>query len=100
MNEFLTHIYIVIHKIPLGKLSTYGDIASMAGYPGYARQVGKALSQLHNETKLPWHRVVNSKGTISLKGDDLCRQRNLLLAEGIEVSETGKLKLAQHRWRP
>ena len=46
MDSFLTQIYTVILQIPKGKVATYGDIAKMAGYPGYARQVGKALSNL------------------------------------------------------
>ncbi|MGX9417446.1 MGMT family protein [Vibrio sp. WJH972] len=100
MNEFLSQIYTVIYQIPVGQVSTYGEIATMAGYPGYARHVGKALGQLPNDSKLPWYRVVNSKGMISLKGEDLVRQRSLLLSEGVDVNSAGKISLRIYRWRP
>ncbi len=100
MNTFLEKIYTVIYQIPAGKISTYGDIAAMAGYPGYARQVGKALSQLPEQSQLPWHRVINSRGIISLKGTDFDRQRNALMAEGIKISSDGKITLTPYRWRP
>lgn len=100
MNEFLAQIFTVIHQIPTGKVSTYGDIANMAGFPGYARQVGKALSQLPNDSQLPWYRVVNGKGCISLQADDMARQRRQLINEGVVVNEQGKLNLSRYRWQP
>jgi methylated-DNA-protein-cysteine methyltransferase-like protein len=100
MDQFLMQIFAVIHQIPLGKVSTYGEIAKMAGYPGYARHVGKALGNLPSESKLPWFRVINSQGRISLKGEDLVRQREALIAEGIEVSNDGKISLRKYRWQP
>jgi methylated-DNA-protein-cysteine methyltransferase-like protein len=100
MNEFLTQIFTVIHQIPYGKVSTYGEIAKMAGFPGYARHVGKALGQLPNDSQLPWYRVVNSKGSISLQADDMARQRQRLINEGVVVNEHGKLNLSRYRWRP
>ncbi|OEF25665.1 MGMT family protein [Vibrio rumoiensis] len=100
MNEFHTQIFTVIHQIPKGKISTYGSIAKMAGYPGYARHVGKALGHLPEDSTLPWHRVVNSQGRISLKGNDLTRQRGKLLNEGIEVSELGRISLKRYLWHP
>ncbi|AIW14517.1 DNA base-flipping protein [Vibrio tubiashii] len=100
MDQFLMQIFAVIHQIPLGKVSTYGEIAKMAGYPGYARHVGKALGNLPADSKLPWFRVINSQGKISLKGQDLVRQREALLSEGIEVSNDGKVKLKKYRWQP
>ncbi|TFH93616.1 MULTISPECIES: DNA base-flipping protein [Vibrio] len=100
MDQFLMQIFAVIHQIPLGKVSTYGEIAKMAGYPGYARHVGKALGNLPSESKLPWFRVINSQGRISLKGEDLVRQREALIAEGVEVSNDGKISLRKYRWQP
>lgn len=100
MNEFHMQIFTVIHQIPKGKISTYGTIAKMAGYPGYARHVGKALGHLPEGSTLPWYRVVNSQGKISLKGNDLLRQKTKLVDEGIEVSELGKISLKQYLWRP
>lgn len=100
MDQFLVQIFAVIHQIPHGKVTSYGEIAKLAGYPGYARHVGKALGNLPEGSKLPWHRVVNSQGQISLKGEDLQRQRRQLLAEGIEVSNGGRISLKKHKWQP
>ncbi len=97
-NEFALKVYASIAGIPEGKVATYGDIAELAGYPRHARHVGKLLSQLPEGSKIPWYRVVNAKGEISLRGDNLTRQREKLLAEGISVSETGKLSLRLFRW--
>lgn len=100
MDQFLSHIFTVIYRIPKGKVSTYGEIAKMAGYPGYARHVGKALGNLPEGSKLPWFRVINSKGEISLTGPDWERQREHLVAEGIAVSSTGKISLKKYKWQP
>ena len=100
MDQFLAQIFAVIHQIPCGKVSTYGEIAKMAGYPGYARQVGRALGQLPEGSSLPWFRVINSQGKLSLKGEAFERQKNALLEEGIEVSSEGRVRLARYRWQP
>jgi len=100
MDQFLAQIFAVIHQIPHGHVSTYGKIAQLSGFPGYARHVGKALGNLPKETKLPWHRVINSRGEISLKGDDLTRQKQRLEKEGVEVSDKGKVSLKQYQWQP
>ncbi|MGR5061859.1 MGMT family protein [Photobacterium sp. DNB22_13_2] len=98
MDDFSAQIYTQVHQIPHGKVTTYGDIAKFAGFPGYARQVGRLMATLPEGSTLPWHRVVNSKGEISLTGHDLQRQRRKLIDEGVEVSEAGRLKLKQYRW--
>ncbi|ENM5827338.1 MGMT family protein [Vibrio metoecus] len=100
MDQFLQQIFVVIHQIPVGKVSTYGAVAKMAGYPGYARHVGKALGNLPDGSQLPWYRVINSQGKISLQGNDFIRQQQRLLAEGIEVSEAGKISLRKYQWQP
>lgn len=100
MDQFLAHIFTVIYRIPEGKVSTYGEIAKMAGYPGYARHVGKALGNLPEGSKLPWFRVINSKGEISLTGPDWEKQREHLVAEGITVSSNGKISLKKYKWQP
>jgi len=100
MDQFLIQIFAVIHQIPCGKVTTYGEIAKLAGYPGYARHVGKALGNLPKDSTLPWFRVINSQGKISLKGEDLVRQRELLIAEDIKVSINGKISLRTYLWCP
>ncbi|SDG89940.1 O(6)-alkylguanine repair protein YbaZ [Vibrio xiamenensis] len=100
MDQFLAQIFAVIQQIPFGCVTTYGEVAKMAGYPGYARHVGKALGNLPEGSKLPWFRVINSQGKISLKDGDMQRQRRELIAEGVEVSTCGKVSLKKYRWQP
>ncbi len=100
MDQFLAQIFAVIQQIPFGSVTTYGEVAKMAGYPGYARHVGKALGNLPEGSKLPWFRVINSQGKISLKDGDMQRQRRELIAEGVEVSVSGKVSLKKYRWQP
>jgi methylated-DNA-protein-cysteine methyltransferase-like protein len=93
----------VVAQIPAGQLATYGQIAELIGAYGCARQVGWALRRLALPSEVPWHRVVNAHGRISMslsrEGSDWM-QRELLLAEGIPVDEQGRLPLAQYRWLP
>lgn len=99
-DSFQQRIYQIVAAIPPGSVATYGDIAHMAGSPRAARQVGGVLKRLPAGSKLPWHRVINLKGAISLAGDDLSRQRNALLKEGIAVSAEGNIDLKRYRWQP
>ncbi|HKI94804.1 MAG TPA: MGMT family protein [Gemmatimonadales bacterium] len=95
-------IYAVVRRIPRGRVATYGDVASLAGRPGHARQVGYALHALRPGQRVPWHRVVNARGTISLRrrpGDDLT-QRMLLEREGVRFDQRGRLDLRRLRWAP
>lgn len=98
-DTFQQRIWQIVAAIPAGRVTTYGDVALLAGSPRAARQVGGVLSRLPEGTTLPWHRVVNRHGTISLQGDRLLRQRYALEAEGIEVSDDGQLDLEAYRWR-
>ena len=91
MEEFAQNVYTVLSFLDKGKLITYGQLASQAGYPAHSRHVGKILARLPKDTRLPWFRVVNSQGKISLQGDALIRQKTLLEAEGIEVTTEGKI---------
>lgn len=101
MNDslnFAARVWHIVAAIPRGQVTTYGDIALLAGSPRAARQVGGVLRRLPPESTLPWHRVVNRYGHISLQGDDLLRQRNALEAEGVIVSEEGGIDMARYRW--
>lgn len=98
-DSFFQRIYQIVAAIPHGKVTTYGEIARLAGSPRAARQVGGVLKRLPEGSKLPWHRVVNRWGQISLSGPDLVRQRTALLAEGIAVTAEGKIDLARFRWQ-
>jgi methylated-DNA-protein-cysteine methyltransferase-like protein len=94
-------IYRAVRRIPRGRVSTYGDVAERAGLEGRARQVGYALHALPAGTGIPWHRVVNAKGEISLRrgSDSHELQRMLLEAEGIEFDGRGRIDLKKSRWR-
>jgi methylated-DNA-protein-cysteine methyltransferase-like protein len=101
--SFDQQVYGAVALVPRGQLATYGQIAELIGAYGRARQVGWALRRLALPSPVPWHRVVNAQGRISLspsrEGSDWI-QRELLLAEGIPVDAAGRLPLARFRWRP
>jgi len=97
MEEFAQNLYTILSYLEKGKLTTYGQLASQAGYPAHSRHVGKILARLPKDTRLPWFRVVNSQGKISLKGDAFIRQKTLLEQDGIAITEQGKiLKFKQY----
>jgi methylated-DNA-protein-cysteine methyltransferase-like protein len=100
MNEkTFTQITIeVISNIPAGKVATYGQVATLAGNPRGARQVVRVLHSSSRKEGLPWHRVINSKGTISLKREGGYIQRSLLEAEGIIFDVKGKVNLKVFQW--
>lgn len=95
-------IYQVVRRIPRGRVATYGQVALLAGLPGHARQVGYALHALPWDHDVPWQRVINAQGTISLRADpewgDM--QRQLLEQEGVEFSWDGRIDLSRYAWRP
>ncbi|CAK9884129.1 MAG: DNA base-flipping protein [Candidatus Erwinia impunctatus] len=92
-------VYLVLDAIPYGKVSTYGDIARFAGAPSAARQVGRILKNLPRTSTLPWYRVINSQGKVSLSGENLQRQRQALQQEGVAVSPEGRIPLKLYRWQ-
>lgn len=92
-------IYAVVRRIPKGRVATYGQVADLAGLGGHARQVGYALHALPRGTVVPWHRVINSAGKLSLPPDaGGMEQRLRLLAEGVPVTEAGRVPLTRLRW--
>ncbi|EFO2114283.1 MGMT family protein [Escherichia coli] len=97
-DSFPQRVWQIVAAIPEGYVTTYGDVAKLAGSPRAARQVGGVLKPLPEGSTLPWHRVVNRHGTISLTGPDLQRQRQALLAEGVMVSGSGQIDLQRYRW--
>ena len=94
-----TRIYSAVRRIPKGRVSTYGRIAKLAGAPG-PRVVGYAMAALNAHSQVPWQRVVNHKGEISLRkgGDGELRQRRLLEAEGVRFSLRGRIDLKVYAW--
>ena len=101
-NSSYSRIYAVVRRIPRGRVATYGQVASLAGLAGHARQVGYALHAMATERPVPWHRVVNARGEISRRsgpGEDAI-QRQLLEREGVRFDDTNRLELIRYRWRP
>ena len=86
-------IYKTVKRIPRGRVATYGQIATLAGLDGHARQVGYALHSLPDRSDVPWHRVINAKGEISPRsgGDSHELQRMLLEEEGVVVLADGQV---------
>ncbi|WP_320174305.1 MGMT family protein [Maridesulfovibrio sp.] len=91
----------VIKAIPEGKVCSYGKVAALAGNPRAARQVVRILHSSGKKENLPWQRVVNREGRISLKkGQGYERQRELLEHEGVEFSLDGQIDLEIYLWVP
>jgi methylated-DNA-protein-cysteine methyltransferase-like protein len=95
-------IWQVVALIPPGSVATYGDVARLAGLPGAARRVGRALRDLPTGTRIPWHRVINAQGRISLPpgSDSQYTQRGALEAEGILFKPNNSIDLRRFRWNP
>jgi methylated-DNA-protein-cysteine methyltransferase-like protein len=88
-------LYTALASVPIGTTIAYGELASVAGFPGRARWVGRMLSQLPGDTQLPWHRVTNAQRRISfpLGSDRFIEQSIRLQREGLQISSTGKVSL-------
>jgi methylated-DNA-protein-cysteine methyltransferase related protein len=92
-------IYLALKSVPAGKVVTYGQLAKIAGLPGAARLVGTTLCQLPENTDLPWHRVINAQGKISMpeNSSGYIEQIKRLKAEGVSVNN-GKIRLKEFQW--
>ncbi|MHB8773083.1 MAG: MGMT family protein [Syntrophales bacterium] len=92
----------IVSRIPRGKVATYGQIATLAGMSGHARQVGYALHSLPDGSAVPWQRVINRNGRISLRAYPSAEhlQRALLEDEGVLFDDEGSIDLTKHRWHP
>lgn len=96
-------VYALVRHIPPGKVLSYGRVAYLLGVPHGARAVGWAMSALkHGDRGVPWHRVVNAKGRVSIKGspEAAAEQRARLEAEGVSFDERGYLDMNRHLWTP
>ncbi|MCF7981700.1 MAG: MGMT family protein [Pseudomonadales bacterium] len=97
-SDLYPQIYSIINAIPSGTVTNYGTIAKLVGCG--PRQVGYALHALPQETKLPWHRVVNYAGRISFPpGSDYERQRARLEQEGVTFSLKGRIDMKHYGWK-
>jgi methylated-DNA-protein-cysteine methyltransferase-like protein len=94
-----SRIWDMVCKIPRGKVTTYSRVAELCHLHGQQRLVGYALHNLPLGSDIPWHRVINAKGMISLRGEGRNRQQLLLEREGI-VFLGKKTDLQRFGWKP
>ena len=102
MPSFKEKVINFIKSVPKGKVVSYGQVAAAAGSPRAARQVGTILRGLDpSDSKIPWWRVVNNKGIISIKGNWTATkesQKILLIKDGIKVSDNFTINIEQYRY--
>ncbi len=104
--DFYEQVYAVVRRIPRGRVTSYGRIAQMLGHAEAARAVGYALNALGHKRPaspyidVPWQRVVNSQGRISIPNTAGAadRQAELLRAEGVAVGEDLRIDLDVYLW--
>ena len=95
-------VYAIVRNIPRGRVTTYGTVARLAGRAGQARFVGYALSNLRDGSAVPWHRVVNAQGRLSLEragSSSGVTQRLRLEREGVPVNAAGRVSLVRFGWQ-
>ena len=99
MKTFYQQVYDIVAKIPVGTVTTYGDIAKMLGRPRAARFVGYAMNASCETDNLPWHRVTFSDGK-TWDGQWEKVQRDLLTSEGVGFTKDGMIDVEKYRWHP
>lgn len=87
----------IVSQIPRGRVTTYGHIAALAGWPSHSRMVGRTLSYSPEAVQLPCHRVVNKEGRTA---PGWSRQRPLLEAEGVSFKSNGHVDMQMFLWEP
>jgi methylated-DNA-protein-cysteine methyltransferase-like protein len=90
-------VWQVVAAIPAGRVATYGQVAALAGVPRGARFVGTVLRELPRASRLPWHRVLNASGRLSVDPLSAREQRERLEAEGVAFVG-GRVSLSRFRW--
>ena len=98
VTDFSKRVIEIILKVPVGKVATYGQIAQLAGNSKATRQISRILHSSSAKYDLPWHRVINSQGRISMRnGEGFEMQKAMLESEGIEVNND-RISLKKHQW--
>ena len=100
-ENFYERVYALVRQIPPGTVVTYGQVAALLGTPRAARAVGYALRFLPAGTDVPWHRVINHRGQISLRTpiESPLLQRVLLEEEGVVFDAEGRVELSIYCWQ-
>ena len=94
---FSNDVLNIVSQIPRGRVTTYGDIAALAGWPSHSRMVGRTLRYSPEAEKLPCHRVVNKEGRTA---PGWSRQRPLLEEEGVYFKANGFVDMKRYLWTP
>lgn len=99
-GQYRERVYKIVHRIPKGRVMTYGQIAYMLGEGYTPRTVGFVMHGADDQT--PWHRVINSQGRCSTGGIVLPadKQQRMLEREGIKFDDSGRCDLEKVLWRP
>jgi methylated-DNA-protein-cysteine methyltransferase-like protein len=99
---FKEKVIKLIQEVPYGKVASYSQIALLAGSPRAARQVGSILNHLEHRIELPWWRVINNSGRISIKGSDYSPidQKLRLESEGLTIYDDLSFEIEKYRWNP
>lgn len=101
MSPFTERVIEIIQSIPKAHVATYGQIAELSGHPRAPRQVAGILSRYSDQYNLPWHRVISSRGVVSIKElNGRAEQIARLREEGIRVDQAGRVDMAEFGWRP
>lgn len=105
MSEFKKKVIKTVSLVPYSKVASYGQVALIIGFPRGARQVGWILNSTegNSNVNIPWWRIVNNKGKISIKGtkyNDARLQKKLLISEGLDVDDNLEFDIERYRWRP
>lgn len=103
MSEFKDAVVYIIRQVPFGKVASYGQIAAYTGVPRAARQVGWILNQSEGKLDLPWWRIVNNAGRISIKNTAFntpLLMKQMLEHEGIEIEDDYTFDIGKYRYRP
>lgn len=103
MTSFFDQVYQIVRQIPPGQVASYGQVAALLGHPRAARTVGWALAALRegDVADVPWQRVINSQGRVSIRNMEHApeEQRLLLEAEGVEFNERGYIDWRRFGWQ-
>lgn len=96
-RRFRDDVLNIVSQIPRGRVTTYGHIAALAGWPSHSRMVGRTLRYTPGAEQLPCHRVVNKEGRTA---PGWSQHRPLLAAEGVSFKRNGNVNMQKHLWKP
>jgi len=97
VRTFRADVLNIVSQIPYGRVTTYGHIAALAGWPSHSRMVGRTLRYSPEAAALPCHRVVNQEGRTA---PGWSRHRTLLEEEGVRFKTNGHVDMSRYLWEP